>query len=378
MELKPSSDNTLEIQISGKSIWQIIGAILLTLGLLWTVNAAWGVVSMVAISFFFSLALDPAVRALTSRYEWRRGSAVGVIYVGGFLFVAFMIAVLIPSVAELARTIGANGAEWLGDVQEWIDDLFGIEVLSISAAGDLAESTDAALSNWSDEAFGAVLGIASAGVGLVFSLATIAMFTFYLTAAAPQVQRAVLRLFSPATQERVGWTWDQAIIQTGGYFYSRMILMVINGLGFFFTMVLVGVPTTLAISMAIFGGFVSVFIPAIGTYIGGAIPTLLTLALQGLTAGLIVLGYVVLYQQLENYWLSPKISAETMSLNGGVAFGAALAGGAIAGPMGAFTALPVAALISAVISTYAASHEVVYESEPRTAERVDQKVDEAD
>lgn len=42
------------------------------------------------------------------------------------------------------------------------------------------------------------------------------MFTFYLTAAAPQVQRAVLRLFSPATQERVGWTWDQAIVQTGG------------------------------------------------------------------------------------------------------------------------------------------------------------------
>ena len=175
-------------------------------------------------------------------------------------------------------------------------------------------------------------------------------------------------MFSPTTQQRVGWTWDQAIIQTGGYFYSRMILMAINGVGFFFTMVLVGVPTTLAISLAVFGAFVSVFIPAIGTYIGGAIPILLTLALQGLTAGIIVLGYVLLYQQLENYWLSPKISAETMSLNGGVAFGAALAGGAIAGPMGAFTALPVAALISSVISNYAASHEVVYQSEQGAAE----------
>ncbi|MDJ0925030.1 MAG: AI-2E family transporter [Acidimicrobiia bacterium] len=357
--------DVIEIRISGKTIWQVIGAILLTLGLLWTINAAWGVVSMVLISFFFSLALDPAVRSLTSRYGWRRGSAVGVIYVAGFLFAAFMIAVLIPAIAELARAIGENGQQWLTNIDNRLEDWFGIEILGASTAGDLAESTDELLNEWADEAFGAVLGIASAGIGLIFSLATIAMFTFYLTAAAPQVQRAVLRLFSPKTQQRVGWTWDQAILQTGGYFYSRLILMAINGVGFFFTMVLVGVPTALALSLAIFGAFVSVFIPAIGTYIGGAIPVLLTLALQGLTAGIIVLGYVLLYQQLENYWLSPKISAETMSLNGGVAFGAALAGGAIAGPMGAFTALPVAALVSSVISNYAASYEVVYESEHR-------------
>ena len=358
----------VEVRISGKTIWQVIGAILLTLGLLWVVNAAWGVVSMVLVSFFFSLALDPAVRSLTGRYGWRRGSAVGVIYVAGFLFATFMIAVLIPAIAELARAIGENGQQWLNNIDARLEDWFGVEVFGAGTAGDIASSTDQVLGEWADEAFGAVLGIASAGIGLIFSLATIAMFTFYLTAAAPQVQRAVLRLFSAKTQERVGWTWDQAIVQTGGYFYSRMILMAINGFGFFFTMVLVGVPTTLAISLAVFGAFVSVFIPAIGTYIGGAIPILLTLALQGLTAGIIVLGYVLLYQQLENYWLSPKISAETMSLNGGVAFGAALAGGAIAGPMGAFTALPVAALISSVISNYAASHEVVYNSEREVAE----------
>jgi hypothetical protein len=71
-------------------------------------------------------------------------------------------------------------------------------------------------------------------------------------------------------------------------------------------------------------------------------------------------------EQVENYWLSPKISSETMTLNGGVAFGAAIAGGAIAGPIGAFTALPVAALMSSFISNYVASYEVVYESPPPT------------
>jgi predicted PurR-regulated permease PerM len=187
-----------------------------------------------------------------------------------------------------------------------------------------------------------------------------AMFTFYFTADAPRFQRSVLGLLPEKRQDEIGWAWDQAIVQTGGYFYSRMVLMVINGAGFFFTMVLVGMPVALAIPLAVFGGFVSVFIPAIGTYIGGAIPILLTLAVQGLVAGLIVLAYVLIYQQIENYYLSPRISSKTMTLNGAVAFGGALFGGAIAGPMGAFISLPVAALITSLVSNFAPHHEVVY------------------
>ena len=114
--------------------------------------------------------------------------------------------------------------------------------------------------------------------------------------------------------------------------------------------------------LAIIGGFISEFIPAVGTYIGGAIPILVTLGLEGFAQALIMLAYVVIYQQIENYWLSPRISAETMTLNGGVAFGAALAGGAIGGPMGAFMALPVAALITSFSSHYRKPREVTYES----------------
>jgi predicted PurR-regulated permease PerM len=268
-----------KVEIEARIIWQAIGAVLTTLVLLWALNEARGVVSMVAISLFFSLALEPLVRRLTERFEWRRGAATGVVYVGGLLFGVFLIVILIPSIAQLAKSVGENGAAWIADLNEFTEDNLGFELSSEANAAEL---------------------------------------------------------------------------------------LFINGLGFFFTMVAVGVPTTVAISLALFGGFVSVFIPAVGTYIGAAIPILITLALEGVTAALIVLGYAVLYQQVENYWLSPKISSETMTLNGGVAFGAAIAGGAIAGPMGAFTALPVAALMSSFISNYSAFYEVVYESPPPT------------
>lgn len=358
-------ERPVRIEIEGRIIWQAIGAILFTLFLLWAVQQAAGLVSMLAISFFFSLALDPGVRWLVDRYEWRRGAAVGLIYVMGAIFVVLMVAVMIPSITELARLIGERGAEWVANLDQWASDTLGVELGGLDVFLDAADGTEDAVGDFTEGAFGTAVGIAAGGVSFVFQMATIAMFTFYFAADAPRIQRATLRLFSPAMQERIGWTWDQAIVQTGGYFYSRLLLMLINGLGFFFTMVLVGLPVTLAIAMALFGSFVSVFIPVIGTYIGGAVPVLLSLAIQGLTAGLIVLGYVLVYQQIENYWLSPRLSAKTMTLNGGVAFGAALAGGAIAGPMGAFTALPIAALISSFISNYLSSHEVVYQGEER-------------
>jgi predicted PurR-regulated permease PerM len=139
--------------------------------------------------------------------------------------------------------------------------------------------------------------------------------------------------------------------------------MLINGGLFFVAMLIVGMPLLYAIPLAIFEGFVAEFIPAIGTYLGAAIPILLALVVLGLPEALILLVWVLIYQQAENYWLSPKISSNTMELNGAVAFGAALAGGAIAGPMGAFAALPVAALITSIIKNTGKSYDVVYQSE---------------
>ncbi|HKJ54963.1 MAG TPA: AI-2E family transporter [Nitriliruptoraceae bacterium] len=350
-----------QIELSAKTIWQTIGAILLTLMLLRAAQAASTLLGMLAISFFFSLALDPAARMLHKRYGWRRGAAVGVIYLAGIAFVVFLVAILIPAVGQLADQISANAGDWVSNLNTWTQDNLGVPVPGDAAASAAPQAGDL-LGNATDNPFGTVLGFAAGGVSFVFNLATVAMFTFYLTADAPRIQKAVLGLFSPQAQQRIGWTWEQAIVQTGGYFYSRILLMVINGTGFFITMVLVGVPTGLSLGLAVFAGFVSEFIPAIGTYLGGAVPIALTLALQGLVPALVVLAYVLVYQQIENYWLSPKISANTMSLNGGIAFGAALFGGAVAGAMGAFVALPVAALISASISNYARSYEVVYAS----------------
>jgi predicted PurR-regulated permease PerM len=348
----------VRIAFETRTLWKVAGVILAVLISLWAIREASTLVVLVGMSFFFSLALQPAVMWLTNRYGWRRGSAVGVIYLVSFLGVIALVVILIPAIATLATTIGESGSESVNNLITWIEDTFGVTIGSGGGLdGDWATSIEDELKTWAVSSIG---GIATTGLSLVFNLATMAMFTFYFTADAPRFQRSVLGLLPEKRQEEIGWAWDQAIVQTGGYFYSRIVLMVINSTGFFFTMVLVGMPVALALPLAVFGGFVSVFIPAIGTYIGGAIPVLVTTAIQGLVAGLIVLAYVLIYQQIENYYLSPKISSKTMTLNGAVAFGGALFGGAIAGPMGAFISLPVAALITSLVSNFAPHHNVIY------------------
>jgi predicted PurR-regulated permease PerM len=127
-------------------------------------------------------------------------------------------------------------------------------------------------------------------------------------------------------------------------------------------LVAVGLPWLVAVPLAVFQGFFAEFIPAVGTYIGAAVPVLVTLGLLGVWRALVVVAFVVAYQQVENIWLAPRVSARTMEVNGAVAFGAAIAGGALGGPIGAFMALPLAALIIAFIRTYGRSYPLAYDS----------------
>jgi hypothetical protein len=69
--------------------------------------------------------------------------------------------------------------------------------------------------------------------------------------------------------------------------------------------------------------------------------------------------FFVAYQQIENYFLSPRITAKTMELHPAVAFGAAIAGASIAGLIGAFIALPVAAIVQASVSSALDRHDVI-------------------
>jgi predicted PurR-regulated permease PerM len=340
-------------------LWKAVAVILVTLVFLALAWRAQTLLRMLGVSVFFALAMIPAVKYMHERWGWKRGAAVGAIYAGLVVFLVLMVVVLIPAIVTFADQVNVDSGGMADKINSYSQDLVGRDVIAESTAADAAETADTGLTDWAEN----LVGVATVGIGFVFNMMTVLLFTFYFAADAPRIERALLSRMPAHRQQVTGWIWDTAIEQTGGYFYSRMLLMLINGGLFFVAMLLVGMPLAYALPLSSFEGFVAEFIPAVGTYIGAAVPILLTLVVGGLVPALILLVWVLIYQQAENYWLSPKLSAQTMTLNGGVAFGAALAGGAIAGPMGAFMALPVAALITSIISNTGKTYDVVYQSD---------------
>jgi predicted PurR-regulated permease PerM len=190
----------------------------------------------------------------------------------------------------------------------------------------------------------------------MFQVLTIGLFTFYFVADGPRFRRAVCSLLPPRIQVDLLAAWEVAIDKTGGYLYSRLLLAGLSGTATFIVLTVLGVP--FAAALALWMGLVSQFIPVVGTYIAMLLPVLVALG-ENTGDAVAVLIFFALYQQIENYLLSPKITARTMQLHPAVAFASAIVGGSVLGPIGAFLALPAAAIVQAVLSTYMERYAVV-------------------
>jgi predicted PurR-regulated permease PerM len=130
-----------------------------------------------------------------------------------------------------------------------------------------------------------------------------------------------------------------------------------------------------ALTLGIFVGLISQFVPTVGTYIAGALPILVALTISPGKA-LLVLVFVLAYQQFENYVLTPPLSSRTMEIHPAVAFGSVIAGAALLGALGALIALPAAATIQAFIGAYINRQELVDSpllEDPPSAESVGSK-----
>jgi predicted PurR-regulated permease PerM len=335
-------------------------AVLATLGLLGFLGKMRGLLIWLLIALFLSFALEPAVNWL-HRHGWKRGLATAlvlfVLLIVGVGMVASMVPLVINQIQELIGKItGSPGHPgWLHDLSKLTKKWFGVE-LSTSKLLHNLDTVKSNLGKYAANVAGHLLRIAASLVGFIFELLTIALFTFYMVADGPKFRRTVCSVFPPERQRRVIATWEVAIDKTGGYLYSRLLLALLSGLGTFIVLTILGVP--FAVALALWMGLVSQFVPVVGTYIAMLLPVLVALG-ESPADAVVVLVYFAVYQQIENYLLSPKITARTMQLHPAVAFGSAIVGGGMLGPIGAFLALPAAAIIQAVLSTYMGRYEVI-------------------
>ncbi|MFJ6384532.1 AI-2E family transporter [Kitasatospora sp. NPDC092039] len=313
---------------------------------------------MLLVSFFLSLALEPAVDRMAARGV-RRG-------VGTFLvFVAVLVA-LVGFLAALGTLLVDQVAKIAGDLPHLVDNLIGWinrtfhQDLSLGELQNRLLKDSGTIENYVQQAADNVWGVSSTLIGGLFQAFTVGLFTFYFTAEGPRVRRTVCSMLPPAKQGEVLRAWEIAIAKTGGYLYSRALLAVVSSVGHWVMFQLLGLPY--AAALAVWVGVMSQFVPTIGTYLAGALPVLVALTVRPVDA-LWVLGFVVVYQQIENYLLQPRITARTVDVHPALAFGSVIAGAALLGAVGAVIAIPAAATLQGFVGTYVRRYEVA--TDPR-------------
>jgi predicted PurR-regulated permease PerM len=312
--------------------------------------------TLIVVSLFLSFAIEPAVGWLARR-GWRRGLATGLIFLAVAAAAAGLLALLIPAVVTGTRELITSLPDLLNNLAKYLKP-FGVKLDRASLQQQLTKYSDDLISA-AQQVTGGILHVAATLAGVLFEVSVVAFFTFYMVAQGPQLRRAVLSRFRPQRQRQILVVWEEAIRQTGGYFYSRLLIAVINGSLMFLVLWIRNVP--FAAPLAVFEAAIATFIPAVGTYIGGAAPVLGALLVSPLDA-IIALAWIIVYQQIENYLLAPKLTARTMDVSAPIAFAAALIGGALGGFLFAFLSLPVAGIIQSVIRSYGHRYDVVEEA----------------
>lgn len=306
------------------------------------------------VSLFLSFAIEPAVNAL-NRKGMRRGVATGLVFFVLLLVVAIFMIAIASLVVDQTAKLSENAPDYVERAQNYINNRFDTNIDTESLRTQL-EKDDSPIRKGLNSLASNAFSVGSSAIGVIFQLLTIALFTFYLVCDAPKLRHTLLRRLKPERQTFVLNTWELAIEKTGGYIYSRAVLAIISGIAHWIFFEIIGVPY--AVALGVWVGFISQFIPVVGTYIAGVLPVTIAL-IQEPKEALFVLIFVVVYQQIENYLLAPRVTSKTMNMHPAVAFASVIIGGSIFGPVGALLSIPAAAMIQAFATLYLKDHEVI-------------------
>ncbi|WP_374776105.1 AI-2E family transporter [Streptomyces sp. NBC_01310] len=327
----------------------------------WAFHQLLGLLVNILIAFFLALAIEPAVARMAAR-GMRRGLATFLVFLGVFVAAAGFLILLGSMLAGQIIEMVEGFPRYLDSVINSINTTFHTELSRLEIQDSLLRSDW--LRKYVQNSATGVLDVSATVLGGLFKLLTIGLFSFYFAADGPRLRRALCSVLPPAKQAEVLRAWEIAVTKTGGYLYSRGLMALISGIVTYILLAFLGVPYAPALAMWV--GLVSQFIPTIGTYLAGALPVLIAFTVDPWYA-LYVLGFVVVYQQFENYVLQPKLTSKTVDIHPAVAFGSVVAGTALLGAVGALIAIPAVATLQAFLGAYVKRYELTRAADASTS-----------
>ena len=294
--------------------------------------------TILIVAFFLTLALDPMVQFLVTKGLSRAWSVL-VVFAGVIAACVLIGVVVVPPVVSEGSALLGQAPEYFNQVVNtpWIQQLDQDYQVFERAQGELTKRIqDGSLVG---QLFGGVLGAGKVVVNGVFQFLTVLILTLYFLATLPRMKQAAYAAVPASRRPRIMSLSEEIMRRAGAYAAGQGVVATINGICSFILMSIIGIPypAVLAVVVGLLG-----LIPMVGATLGAGVVTLIALLNEPKQA-VIVLVYYVIYQQIENYVIVPRIMTSTVSVPGALTVVAALAGGTLLGVIGALLAIPVAA-----------------------------------
>jgi predicted PurR-regulated permease PerM len=306
------------------------------------IYTARAVLIRVLIALFVAISLDPAVRTLT-RWGVRRGWAVLLIFVLALGLVAAFLISVIPAMVEQFQSLVQDFPGYLANLQDR-----SVRFRQLSDRFNLTSQLQGLLASLPGRLGSGLLGITGRVFGALFSTLTVLVLTIYFMADLPRLRHGLVRLFPRARQAQFGRIADVMIDKVGAYMIGNILVSIVAGLASFVAFTVLKVPFSIPLSFVV---ALCDLIPMIGATLGAVIAVLVALfATELWPTTVLVAAFFIGYQQLENYFVAPRILRSTVNLSAAAVLLAGLIGATALGLVGALMAIPVAAAMKVVLT----------------------------
>ena len=311
---------------------------------LWIVWVSRRVLVWAFVSLFLALALNPAVDALQRRGLGRRGAAAAAVYLIVILVIAGLAALIIPTLVQQVNDLVQAVPGYVRDLTAGRGPLGFLE----TKYHVVERVRDAVRGNGSGRLAGgasAALDVTRSVVTFVVAVVTIAFMTFFMLLEGPAWVDRLIGLLPARSRSRWHAIGHDIYRTVGGYVTGNLLISLIAGITTTIVLLVTGVPFALALGLLV---AILDLIPLAGATLAAIIVTLVAFT-DSVTAGIVVLAFFIVYQQLENHLLQPVVYGRTVKLSPLAVLISVLIGAEVAGVIGALGAIPVAGAIQILI-----------------------------
>lgn len=347
----------LEITVSNRTIFRLIAATIGTILFFVAVRQTQHTLTLIGVAIFLSLALNAPVHWLAIHLPgkrrgsrgWATGISIAAVVLVTGIFLSFIVPPLVRQTAEFVQDAPA-----LVESARDENSALGRFIRDHNLEGQVDKASRQLSSRVDDIGGSAITTVGKIGSSL-FATLTVIVLTVMMLAEAPRWRRIFEQLVPSRHTERTKRLSRDMHRVIQGYVNGQVLLAAIAAALIVPMLFILGVANPLALMVVV---FICGLIPMVGHTIGAIIITTVAL-FHSLPAAIIILAYYILYQQIENYVVQPRIQANATNMSALLVFISVLVGANFGGLLGALVAIPVAGCLRVLVLDYLETRDIL-------------------